>query len=242
MASISTRPHLPPIPSTSRRVRLLPILAATVSVAVLAGILMPSPVTTTCPSVARLTRAADLQVTAFPGVDLRAAASGIPGVAAGSGPYAGVATSLANGHREVGVWVEGRPRNRSVVDRPLLVAGTWPRHAGLVLERGLAHRLGLRAGSRARVATTSGDARMRISGIALSSSPHRPGAAGVAYAPPRDVRRISPDSRAHGSTMMLRLDRGGGPVAVAAWLARRFPGPAVKVARHAPDECLQAVS
>jgi hypothetical protein len=208
------------------------------SVAVLAVILMPSPVTTSCPSVARLTRAADLQVTALPGVDLRAAAAGVPGVAAGSGPYAGVATSLANGHREVGVWVEGRPRNRSVVDRPLLVAGTWPRHAGLVLERGLAHRLGLRAGSHARVATTSGAARMRISGVAVSSSPHRPGAAGVAYAPPRDVRRISPDSRVHGSTLMLRLEHGGGPVAAAAWLARRFPAPALNVARTARDKCM----
>ncbi len=239
MASIPTRSRLRPIPSANPRGRLIAI-AATVSVAVLASLLIPSPVSTTCPSVARLTRGAAIQATAFPGVDLRAVVNDLPGLAAASGPYAGVATSLANGRTEAGVWVEERPRRRPAVDRPLLVAGTWPRDTGLVLERGLARRLGLRAGSRARVATTSGEASMRISGIALSSSPRRPGAAGVAYARPHDLRRISPDARVHGSTVMLRLDRGATPSAVGAWLARRFPGPELSVAQPASDMCLPA--
>jgi hypothetical protein len=180
-----------------------------------------------------------LQVTALPGIDLGALAAGVPGLVASSGPYAGVATALRHGRRETGVWVERRPRPRSAVDRPVLLTGTWA-HRGLVLERGLARRLGVRAGTRVRVSTTRGDVTMPVDGVALTASPHRPGTDGVAYAGQGVVRTISPRLRVQGTTMMLELDSNAGTVAAAA-LAGRYPAHAIAVAQPGRDRCMEDV-
>jgi hypothetical protein len=191
---------------------------------------------TACRSLADATHAPDVRVTALPGVDLRRALE-LPGLSASSGPYPGVGGSVQAGGREVSTWFEGRPRQGSAVDRPFLVSGTWTRHGGMVVEQGLARRLGLRIGRRVRVASTRGPLRLRVAGIAASSSVARTSAApGLAYVLPDDLRRIAP-APVHGSTVLLQTG-GRDSAALASLLTQRFPGPQAAIASSFGDRCM----
>lgn len=202
-----------------------------------AAVLLIAPVSSTaCVPLANVTHGPDLRVTAVPGVDLRPVL-GLSGVSAASGPYPGVATSMESGGTEVSTWIEGRPPHGSAVDRPFLVSGSWTRPGGVVVEEQLARRLHLRVGQRARVATTEGTRRMRVAGIAATSSVTRTaGTRGLAYVVPRDLRSVAP-TPVHGATVLLQT--GGRDAGVlAGWLAQRYPGPQAVIARSFSDRCM----
>ena len=192
---------------------------------------------TGCDPLAQATSAPDMRVTALSGIDLAPVMS-LPGVSAASGPYPGVATSLANGHRELGTWIEARPQRGLAVDRPLLLSGAWPRRAGgIVVERVTARRLGLRTGGRVRVSTTRGPLQLHVAGIAATTDTHRTaGTTGLAYAQSRALARVAPE-RVHASTVFLQLGEGGNASALAGWLARRYPGPQLQVEQGFPARC-----
>jgi hypothetical protein len=119
----------------------------------------------------------------------------------------------------------------------LLVSGSWTRPGGVVVEEQLARRLRLRVGQRARVATTAGTRRMRVTGIAATSSVTRtPGARGLAYVLPRDLRTVAPAS-VHGSTVLLQTS-GRDSGVLAGWLAQRYHGPQAVIARSFSDRCI----
>jgi hypothetical protein len=210
---------------------------AVVAAIVASAILLITPGSgTTCVGLSHLTHGPDLRVTALPGVDLRPVL-GLPGLAAASGPYPGVASSLAHGGTEVSTWIEGRPARSSAVDRPYLVSGSWARRGGVVVERSLAHRLDVRTGQWARIATTQGTLRLRVAGIAATSSVARTaGAPGLAYVLPQDLRRVAPAS-VHGSTVLLSAS-GGDTGVLAGWLKERYPGPQAVIAGSFSDSCL----
>jgi hypothetical protein len=105
------------------------------------------------------------------------------------------------------------------------------------LERGLARRLDLRTGQRTRVATAQGTLRLRVTGIAATSSVARTaGAPGLAYVLPQDLRRVAPAS-VHGSTVLLSVS-GGDTGVLAGWLKARYPGPQAVIAGSFSDRCL----
>lgn len=211
--------------------------AAVAAVALGTAMLLITPVSSTaCESLAHATHGPDLRVTALPGVDLRPVL-GLTGLSAASGPYPGVASSMESGGTEISTWVEGRPAHGSAVDRPFLVSGSWTRRGGVVVEQGLARRLGLRVGRRARVATAGGTLGLRVTGIAATSSVARAsGISGLAYVLPRDLRRVAP-APVHGSTVLVRT--GGHDTApYAQLLARRYPGPQAAIARSFSQRCL----
>ena len=217
--------------------RRLLAAAAVAAVALGTAMLLIAPVSsTTCESLAHATQGPDLRVTALPGVDLRPVLA-LSGLSAASGPYPGVASSMQRGGTEIATWIEGRPAHGSAVDRPLLVSGSWSRSGGVVVEQGLARRLGLRAGGRVRVATAAGSKLgLRVTGIAATSSVARArGIAGLAYVLPRDLRRVAP-APVRGSTVLLRT--AGHDSAVAGWLARRYPGAQTVIARSFAGRCV----
>ncbi|SNS53777.1 putative ABC transport system permease protein [Actinomadura meyerae] len=78
-----------------------------------------------------------------------------PQVVAHSGPHRQYYTTLAaHGLRSRAV-VLGAPASPGPVDRPLVTSGTWVRPGGVVVERGFAAALGVRAGDRVTVAGRS---------------------------------------------------------------------------------------
>jgi hypothetical protein len=216
-----------------RRSLLAALALAAAGVA--AATLLIAPVSSTaCLPLAHATQGPDLRVTAVPGVDLRPILA-LSGLSAASGPYPGVASSIESGGTEVSTWIEGRPARGAAVDRPFLVSGSWARPGGVVVEQGLARRLGLRVGQRARVATTEGMRSLRVTGIAATTSVARTaGTRGLAYVLPRDLRTVAP-APVRGSTVLLRT--GGDSGVLAGWLAQRYPGPQAVIARSFSDRC-----
>ena len=212
----------------------LAVVAATAGLATV--LIAPAP-STECLSLAHVTNGPHLRVTAVPGVDLRPVL-GLPGLSRASGPYPGVASSMQRGRTEVSTWIEGRPARGGAVDSPVLLSGSWPHRHGLVVEYGLARRLGVRAGRRVQVATTRGPLSLRVTGVAATTSVRRTtDAPGLAYVSPRDLSRVAP-APVHGSTLLLRT--AGHDVGVlAAALQRRYPGPQAVIARAFPDRCIQ---
>ena len=201
------------------------------------GVLLFAPTANTgCTTLAEATRGPDLQVTGLPGVDLRPAL-GASGLSAASGPYPGVAGSLERNGSEAGTWIEGRPARGAAVDRPHLVSGSWPRRGEIVVELGLARRLGLRTGDRADVATTRGDLSMQVAGIAATSTATRThGAGGLAYVLPRELRTIAP-APVHGSTLLLQTVDGNAE-AVARRLQQQYPAPHATIIRTFEHRCV----
>jgi hypothetical protein len=216
-----------------RRSLLAALALAAAGVA--AATLLIAPVSSTaCLPLAHATQGPDLRVTAVPGVDLRPILA-LSGLSAASGPYPGVASSIESGGTEVSTWIEGRPARGAAVDRPFLVSGSWARPGGVVVEQGLARRLGLRVGQRARVATTEGMRSLRVTGIAATTSVARTaGTRGLAYVLPRDLRTVAP-APVRGSTVLLRT--GGDSGVLAGWLAQSYPGPQAVIARSFSDRC-----
>lgn len=213
-------------------------LAAVTATTGLATVLIASAPSTECLSLAHVTNGAHLRVTAVPGVDLRPV-RGLPGLSATSGPYPGVASSVRRGRTEVSTWIEGRPARSAAVDSPVLLSGSWSRGHGLVVESRLARRLGLRAGRRVHVATMRGPLKMRVTGVAATTSVRRTAdAPGLAYVSPRNLRRVAP-APVHGSTLLLRT-AGHDSGVLATALQRRYPGPQAVIARAFPDRCIQS--
>jgi hypothetical protein len=179
---------------------------------------------------------ADLQITALPGVDLRPVLA-LPGLAAASGPFPGAATSIQAPGQELAVWLEARPPD-SAVDRPVLVAGTWARPGAVVLGNRVARRLDVRPGEHVILATAGGPARVRVAGLALTTSERRtPDTEGVAYSTLGDLRRVAPNSHVRGSTVVLELADASRLQEFARWLRQRYPGPQAYVTHSRGDNC-----
>jgi hypothetical protein len=174
-----------------------------------------------------------LAVSGLPGVDLRPL-SDLPALSAASGPYTTVATSLRYRGREVGVQLQGRPRDGSVVDRPLVVAGEWVRSGTVVLEQSTARALQVPVGGRVIVAAAEGKESLTVGGVAKTAvREHYPGSGrGLGYVLSQTMAGVAP-SRTYGATMLLRLtdpDRAG---KYADWIRQRYPG--AQVAVEAPS-------
>lgn len=89
-----------------------------------------------------------------------------PGVVGHSGPYP-VANPVLRAHGDaVTVTAEGRDSSTASVDQPEVTSGSWVRPGGIVIERGLADSLGLRAGD---PITLSG-LPFRVAGIAVTAA------------------------------------------------------------------------
>lgn len=78
-----------------------------------------------------------------------------PQVVAHSGPHRQYYTTLAAQGLKSRAVVLGAPETSGPVDRPLVTSGTWVRPGGVVVERGFAAALGVRAGDRVTVAGRS---------------------------------------------------------------------------------------
>jgi hypothetical protein len=176
------------------------------------------------------TRGPHVMVSGLPGVDLTPLRD-IPGLAASSGPFAGIDTSLRYRDKEVSVRLEGRPAPPSAVDRPLVVSGHWVRPHEVVLDRSTARLLRVPLGGRVTAATARGRVRLTVGGVADTTARSRnPGTGrGLGYVLSDTLAGAGPDST-FGSTMLLRLadpDRTGTYVD---WIRRRYPGAQVTVA------------
>ncbi|MFZ1997040.1 MAG: FtsX-like permease family protein, partial [Solirubrobacteraceae bacterium] len=88
-----------------------------------------------------------------------------PGVSATVGPFPVASVRLRAASANVPVFAVGRDTAPAAIDRPRVVAGSWLRPGGVVLERGLASTLGLRVGERLRLGTQA----FTVSGIAVST-------------------------------------------------------------------------
>jgi putative ABC transport system permease protein len=71
-----------------------------------------------------------------------------PGVTKSSGPYAIASAIISYQGRTAGVEAEARTASPAAVDQPKLIAGTWVRSDGIVLERSFAEALGAGVGDR----------------------------------------------------------------------------------------------
>jgi putative ABC transport system permease protein len=120
------------------------------------------------------TAAPDIVASVAPGQDANQPAdpadltplANAPGVTASSGPYPVLGMTLrANGYT-VPAMAEGREQAPSVIDRPLLVAGTWARPGSVVLERSFAAALGVKVGQ----SISLNGHWFHVSGIAVSAA------------------------------------------------------------------------
>jgi hypothetical protein len=168
--------------------------------------------------------APDIVVAGLPGVDLRPLTE-LPGLAAASGPYSDVQSSVRHHGREEPIRLEARSMPSAAVGGPHVISGTWPRRPedGIVVESQLASRLRIRAGDRVRVTGVDGRIPLRVSAVAAESGP------GVAYLHPRLLSKLAPSSSTHGSALSLRLDDPGRAQEYRRWIERRFPAGQVTV-------------
>ena len=174
-------------------------------------------------------------VVGLPGVDLTPLRE-LPGLAAASGPFPGVDTSLRYQGKEIGVRLEGRPAAATAVDRPRLVSGAWVQPRTVVLERSTARALGVPLGGRLIVATARGRIHLTVAGVAETAAPSRSPAVGrgLGYVLPTTLTGVAPQET-YGSTMLLRLadpDRAGRYVD---WIRQRYPRGQVTVEEPSPS-------
>jgi hypothetical protein len=168
--------------------------------------------------------APDIVVTGLPGVDLRPLTA-LPGLAAASGPYRDVQSSIRHDGRELTVRLEARSTAWSAVGGPHVIAGTWPGRPadGIVIGDQLASRLQVRTGDRVRVTGVDGRIPLRVSAVAAESGPS------VAYLHSRLLSKLAPSSSTYGSALSLRLDDPGRTQEYRRWIERRFPAGQVTV-------------
>jgi putative ABC transport system permease protein len=89
-----------------------------------------------------------------------------PGVVAHSGPYP-VAWPVLRVHGiTADVMAEGRDQGRAAVDQPKILAGSWVRPGGVVLERAFADALGVRVGDH----VTMNGRRFPVTGIGVTAA------------------------------------------------------------------------
>ncbi len=126
-----------------------------------------------------------------------------PGVRTTAGPFPLAFVHLSAPGTNVAVEAQGRPPLPTEVDQPKLVAGTWVRSGGVVLERGLASALGLRAGDTVALAGR----RFRVTGIAVSTAqPFYPAQApGVVWLASTEVRQLTTRANPLGYALALEL-------------------------------------
>jgi putative ABC transport system permease protein len=89
-----------------------------------------------------------------------------PGVTGYSGPYPVASALLRVRGLTVGVEAEGRDQAPASIDNPKLIAGTWVRSGGIVLERTFAEALGAGVGDRVTLDGRS----FRVVGIAVTAA------------------------------------------------------------------------
>ncbi|MBN6033708.1 FtsX-like permease family protein [Amycolatopsis sp. 195334CR] len=145
-----------------------------------------------------------------------------PEVTIHSGPHLLLYASVTAHGREARVVVEGRRGEPDALDQPLVTSGGWLREGGVVVERGFAEALGVRAGERITVAGKE----FPVAGIAVTAA-HGvyPGAEGTGpYGGPSnysglvwlsevDAQALSSTQLAPAYAMHLRLvDPGDAPV------------------------------
>lgn len=89
-----------------------------------------------------------------------------PGVVGHVGPFpVSYPMMTTNGSRVLAI-VEGRSTSRSSIDQPYVTEGTWVRPGGVVIERGLAHELGLSPGDRVSLDGRS----FKVDGVAATAA------------------------------------------------------------------------
>jgi putative ABC transport system permease protein len=88
------------------------------------------------------------------------------GVTASSGPYPVTSAILHAGGRTAGALIEGRSEAPAAVDQPDVLAGSWVRPGGVVLERTFAEALGVGVGGRV---TLNGHL-FEVAGIAVTAA------------------------------------------------------------------------
>ncbi|GAB3576348.1 hypothetical protein GCM10027445_40290 [Amycolatopsis endophytica] len=144
-----------------------------------------------------------------------------PDVSVRSGPYPIRYASVTVRGQQARVVVEGRDAAPAALDRPLVTSGTWLSDGAVVVERGFAEALGVRAGDRITVAGRE----FPVSGIAVTAAHSAfPGAqgtgphggpsdySGLVWLTQTDTRALSAPQSAPAYTMHLRLaDPGGAP-------------------------------
>lgn len=96
------------------------------------------------------------------GLHAMAAASG---VSASTGPFPLAFPVLTTGRFTVPAMAEGRTAAQGALDRPEVLAGTWVRPGGIVLEQAFADALGVHPGDQVRLAGR----RFQVAGIAAST-------------------------------------------------------------------------
>jgi hypothetical protein len=164
-------------------------------------------------------------VSALPGVDLKPLMN-LSGLTTSSGPFPGVNTSVRFRGTEIGLYVEGRPTERSSVDRPAIVSGKWVRPRALVLQPGVADRLAVRPGSHVQVKTTRGWLRLLVSGVVDTTATARylQQGEGIGYVLPDTLGKIEPSKRVYGETLFIRLADAGASSAFVKWISANYPG------------------
>jgi putative ABC transport system permease protein len=89
-----------------------------------------------------------------------------PGVTGYSGPFPVASAVVRARGLTADVEAEGRPQAPASVDQPKVIAGTWVRSGGVVLERTFAEALGVGVGDR----LTLGGRPFRVTGIAVTAA------------------------------------------------------------------------
>lgn len=97
--------------------------------------------------------------------DALARVADLPGIAAHTGPYPLLHTTVTAHGRRGRTVVEGRGTKPAAIDRPLVTSGHWLRPGGVVVERGFATALGVRVGDRITIAGR----RFPVVGIAVTA-------------------------------------------------------------------------
>jgi putative ABC transport system permease protein len=88
------------------------------------------------------------------------------GVADHSGPFPVASATIHFDGRVADVFAEGRNTAPAAVDQPLLIAGSWVRPNGIVIQRTFADALGVAVGNR----VTLNDTTFRVAGIAVTAA------------------------------------------------------------------------
>lgn len=133
--------------------------------------------------------------------------SDAPAVRATAGPFPVAFVHLSGRGVSVPIEAEGRALRLTAIDRPKVVSGTWIRPGGVVLERGLASALGVKAGDSVALAGR----RFAVAGIAVSAAqPFYPAQVpGVVWLASAEVRRLATRSNPLGYVLALRLVHPG---------------------------------
>jgi putative ABC transport system permease protein len=138
--------------------------------------------------------------------DARALAR-LPGVSEGDTPVPVVTATLGPHGSTDRVWFAGLS-GRTVVNMPVLTAGSRLRDGGIVLERSLAHALSIEVGTRVAVTSRRGSVELPVLGTAVvPSQPRYPRRnPGLAWVTRATLEEIEPDRARWRWTEALRLD------------------------------------